>query len=231
MKILIALAAGLVVASSLPSFGQNLNFDLTGNGGLQGSGNSLTFTSNGVTATATAYSYTRNDDTSFEKSQLGRYGSSGLGVTNKFEDGSSPEHRVDNFKHNDYILFTFDDLVDVSSVQIASVVDDSDVSYWVGNISSNNLTGKNYSGLSSLGFQDEQIDMFNSSVNSRTVTINSPSNGINAILFGTQRGLDSGDYLDQFKVQHIKATVVPEPSAALLSVLGAFGFCLRRRRI
>ncbi len=230
MKSVFAFATAFVVASTLPTLAQSLNFNLTGNGNLLSAGQTLSYTSNGVTATATAYSYTKSNDTSFEKSRLGRYGNSGLGVTNKFEDGSEPQHRVDNFQHNDYILFTFDNLVDITSVQIASIVDDSDVSYWVGNISSTNLTGKSYSGLSSLGFANEQVNMFDGNVNARSVSINSPSSGVNAILFGTQRGLDSGQHLDQFKVQHIKATLVPEPSAALLSVLGALGFCLRRRR-
>ena len=162
--------------------------------------------------------------------RLGRY-SSGLGVTNENEDSGAPDHRVDNFGSNDYILFTFDALVDVTSIKIASIVDDSDVSYWVGNISNSNLEGFSYSGLDSLGFQDEVIDRVNKSINSRTVSIDSPNTGINAILFGAERGLDSGQYLDQFKIKSIHGTVVvPEPSTALLSLLGVVGICFRRRR-
>ncbi len=234
MKVLLIVAAALVAASSLPVFGQNLNFDLTSSGSsLLATGETRTFTSNGVTMKALAVSYTGGNNEFFEASRLGQYGSSGLGVTNKHEDGSSPEHRVDNFKHNDYILFTFDNLVNVTSIQIASIVDDSDVSYWVGNLRPTSDSQISYSDLASVGFGNEQVDSINQKISSRSVTINSPGSGINAIVFGAQRGLDSGEYLDQFKVKHLKATtltVVPEPSAALLSLVGVFALCVRRKR-
>ncbi|MEP3214778.1 MAG: PEP-CTERM sorting domain-containing protein, partial [Luteolibacter sp.] len=228
---LIALAAALVVASTVSSHGQDLSFGLTGSSSLLSTGVSRTYTSNGVTMTATAFSYTGGSNSSFfEAARLGRY-SSGLGVTNRFENGSDPGHRVDNYQYNDYILFTFDTLVDVESIKIASIIDDSDVSYWLGNINTNTVAGKTYSGLASLGFQGEQIDMINASISSRTVNINSPTTGVNAILFGAQKGLDSGRTLDQFKVHTLKASVViPEPSTALLSLLGVIGVCFRRRR-
>jgi hypothetical protein len=230
MKILLALAAALVAASTIASQGQTLNYSLTGSSSLLSTGATRTYSSNGVTMTAAAWSYTRgSSNNSFEASRLGRY-TSGLGVTNNEEDGSAPGHRVDNFEQNDYILFTFDSLVNVTSIQIASIVDDSDVSYWVGNINSPNISGVTYSGLGARGFQGEVIDQINANISSRSVSISSPASGVNAILFGAERGLDSGHYLDQFKVAHLKATVVPEPSAALLSVLGALGFSFRRRR-
>ncbi|MGJ8644882.1 MAG: PEP-CTERM sorting domain-containing protein [Luteolibacter sp.] len=231
MKLLIALAAALVVATTFTN-GQNLSFDLTG--GTQINSSTRTFTSNGVTATATAFSYTGNGYDFFEVSKLGQYGSSGLGVTNKNEDGSDPGHRVDNYLHNDYIIFTFDSLVDVTSIKLASIVNDSDVSYWVGNVSSSNLSGETYTGLSTLGFQSEIVDTVNdTSLTSRTVTINAPNTGVNAILFGARRGVWTSDskYIDQFKVKTLNGVVVvPEPSTALLSLLGVVGICFRRRR-
>ena len=229
MKILIALAAALVVASSL-SNAQNLSYNLTSNNSsLLGYGESRTFTSGGVTMTASAISYTGGNNEYFEAARLGQY-SEGLGVSNKHEDGSAPSHRVDNFQHNDYILFTFDNLVDIKSFTIASIVDDSDVSYWVGNLKSASDSKISYADLALFGFGNEQTNMIDANLNQRDVAINSPSSGINAIIFGAQRGLDSGKTLDQFKIKHIKGHVVPEPSAALLSVIGALGFCLRRRR-
>lgn len=235
MKLLIALAAGLVVATTMSSHGQNLNYSLGGGGSLLGTGVTRTYTSNGVTMTAAAWSYTGgSSNSSFEASRLGRY-SSGLGVTNNEENGSAPGHRVDNFEQNDYILFTFDSLVNVTSIQIASIVNDSDVSYWVGNVNTANISGSDYNGLSTLGFQGEKLNTVNNtSLTSRSINIDSPASGVNAILFGARRSQTWTDehskYIDQFKVNHLKATVVPEPSAALLSVLGALGFCLRRRR-
>lgn len=227
MKLLIALAAALVVATTMASNGQDLSYNLTGNNSLLSTGSTRTYTSNGVTMTASAWSYTGSNRTKFEAARLGRY-STGIGVTNRFEDGSAPGHTVDNSGSNDFILFTFDTLVDVESIRIASVGEDSDVSYWVGNISTSNLTGITYSGLSTLGFQGEEVDFGGSS--SRIVSIDSPVSGINAILFGARRGTASGHEVDQFKIKAVTATVIPEPSTALLSLLGVVGICFRRRR-
>lgn len=234
MKTLIALAAGLVVASSLPLAGQSLTWNLGGSGGVGATGAKLTFTQSGVKVTASAWSYTRNNaNDALEASKLGQY-SPGIGVVNNEEDGSSPWHQADNFGQNDYVLFVFDTLVDVTNVKIQASPGpyDQDVSYWVGNINANaSLNNVTYNGLAALGFGGEQVVSGDSTSVAKNVAINAPSSGVNAILFGSERGLETSSHLiDAFKINSITATVIPEPSAALLSVLGALGFCLRRRR-
>lgn len=234
MKKLIAFAAGLAALSSLSSNGQSLSYNLGGNAGYSNTtGNKITFADQGVKLTATAYSYTKgSDNTALEASKLGQFGP-GLGVVNNEENNSSPYHQVDNFGQNDYILFVFDTLVDVSSIRITPSPGpfDQDVSYWVGNVSNTNLDNVTYSGLIDRGFSGEQVVMGTLSSNSKDVPINSPSTGINAVLFGAQRGLEKdSNYIDAFKVGNLKATVVPEPSSALLSIAGLLGFCMRRRR-
>lgn len=245
MKILIALTAGLVVASSLASHGQTVTWNLgvaadgktaTTGSGLS-SGQTLSFTISGVKVTASAWSYTKgSSNTSLESSKLGQYNPNGLGVINNEEDNTSPWHQADNFGQNDYVLFVFDTLVDVSSVRIQASPGpyDQDVSYWVGNISSGNLDGVTYTGSNGLvtrGFGSEQTVSGNSTSSAKDVAINAPSSGVNAILFGPERDLETHtSYIDAFKIKSITATVVPEPSAFILSVIGALGFCLRRRR-
>lgn len=232
MKTLFALAAGLVVASSLPTMGQSVTWNLTGNDTLGSTGGSKSFTSGGVKVTATAWSYTKgSSNSSLEAAKLGYY-IPGLGVVNNEEDGSVPSHMADNDGQNEYVLFVFDTLVDVTDVKITPSPGpyDQDVSYWVGNTSSSNLDSVTYSGLAALGFGSEQTVLGSSSSSSKNVAINAPNTGINAILFGPQRGLQTSGNIDAFKINAMTATVVPEPSAALLSVLGALGFCLRRRR-
>lgn len=133
-------------------------------------------------------------------------------------------------------FFVFDKLVDVTSIKVTPSPTgyDTDASYWTGNISSSNLADKNYADLLTSGFSGEKITYGSVISNGgfANVAIDAPSTGINAILFGTQRiGSAHFDHTaDYFKVGAITATVIPEPSAALLSVLGALGFCLRRRR-
>lgn len=238
MKALIALTAGLVVASSLVSHGQTVTWNLGGSAGYGSSnGNTLSFTQSGVKVTASAWGYTKGSgNTAFESGKLGQWNPQGLGVVNRDEKSESPWHQVDNYKENDYILFVFDKLVDVTSIKVTPSPSgyDTDASYWVGNITSSSLTDKTYTTLGTLGFTAEQIAYGStpSSGASATIAINAPSSGVNAILIGAQRiGSAHFDYnTDAFKIGMITATVVPEPSAVLLSALGALGFCLRRRR-
>jgi MprA protease rhombosortase-interaction domain-containing protein len=237
MKTLIALTAGFVVASSLVSNAQTVTWNLGGGMGYAASnGTTLSFTQSGVKVTASAWGYTKGSgNTAFENAKLGQW-SPGLGVVNRDESNSSPWHQVDNNKQNDYILFVFDKLVDITSIRVTPSPSgyDTDASYWVGNISSSNLADRTYANLGALGFSGEQISYGStpSSGASANVAINAPSSGVNAILIGAQR-IGSAHFdskTDAFKIGKITATVVPEPSAALLTAVGALGFCLRRRR-
>jgi hypothetical protein len=235
MKTLIALTAGLVVASSLPLAAQSITWDLAGHAGYSlSNGQSLAFNQGGTKVTASAWSYTKgSSNNALENAKLTQWNPQGLGVVNREESNSSPWHQVDNNRQNDYVLFVFDTLVDVTSVRIQASPGpyDQDVSYWVGNISSSNLDSVTYNGLAALGFGSEQVNLGSYSSTARNVTINSPLSGVNAILFGAQRGLQTDSHkIDAFKIKSISATVVPEPSAFLLSVVGALGLCLRRRR-
>ena len=239
MKTLIALATSLVVASAVSSQGQNIDWNLTGSAGFGSTnGNTLSFTQDGVEVTAGAWGYTKgSDDTAFESAKLGQF-STGLGSVNRDEGSSDPSHRLDNLTQNDYILFVFDELVDVSSIRVSPGGNDTDASYWLGNVDENvSLSDVSYSGLSALGFGSEKNYLGNSSNSSVSIAIDSPSSGINAILFGAHN-LEtlpwSNNKTDAFKVKSIQAStvviIVPEPSTALLSLLGMVGFCFRRRR-
>jgi MYXO-CTERM domain-containing protein len=235
MKTSAAYAAGLLLAVCLPATAQNsLNWDLTGSGGTGTIGNSRSFTTDGVTVRATAWSFTKGSaDIAFEAARLGQW-SGGLGVTNVQEDGSSPFHQVDNESHNDWILFVFDELVDVGSVRVQPYggTFDRDVSYWVGTIDPGaNLDGLTYSSLSGLGFGAETVVNNSSGTTAIDVVINAPATGVNAMLFGARRGVATGLGVDAFKVQSVCAvTAIPEPTSAVLGLLGVGALCLRRRR-
>ncbi|NEN91781.1 MAG: hypothetical protein F6K48_23905, partial [Okeania sp. SIO3H1] len=108
---------------------QDITFNLTGNSSTTGSnGNVRTFTQDGVSVDVSAFSSNKSGG-DWKKAYLGAYGG-GLGVTNQNEGGS--HHRVDNGGSNDYILFEFDQNVTVDRALLDYIVDDSDISVWIG---------------------------------------------------------------------------------------------------
>ncbi|WP_167546893.1 SdrD B-like domain-containing protein [Stieleria maiorica] len=112
--------------------GDTHTFVTTGSSGLDGSdGNIRTFSSGGVSVKASAFS---SDNGVFETAFLGAY-SGGLGVTDRGEgNGNYDRHKVDNVGRINYVLFEFSEPVIVDKTLLASVTNDSDMSYWIGTI-------------------------------------------------------------------------------------------------
>jgi hypothetical protein len=113
-------------------------------------GNTVSRTTDGVTASAQAWSNTNNgagsigsssistaSSYSLETAYLDIYGGSGLGVKNRdasnfttsgdYNDGNSPEHSVDNNQRYDSVLFSFSSAIDLNSVKIGWSSNDSDI--------------------------------------------------------------------------------------------------------
>lgn len=228
--------AGLVIGSLFlgahTASADTITFDFTGaQGGALGEGsvgNTRTFTSGGITLTVTAWGYTFGaSDNALAAAALGRY-STGLGVCNTTESCEDPQHQVDNVGAEDWVLFQFSALVDVTSVRIDPFDTwDRDVSYFVGNAGIPlNLTGVTYAGLGGVGFGAMQSDSASASSLFRDVSIN--GGFANALLFGGFLGGDDED--DRFKITSLTATTaVPEPGTMLLLVAGA-GVLHRVRR-
>lgn len=198
-------------------------------------GNTRSFVSDGVTVTASAWGYTYgSSNNALESAALGRW-STGLGSCNRSETCGNPSHQVDNVGADDWILFTFSEAVDITSIRIDPYgTYDRDVSYWVGTVSTPlNLHGVNYNGLDDRGFGN-RIDQTYSTGSS---ALNVPIAGgrVNAILFGARiEGSGANDY---FKITGLTADVtrtppppthsVPEPTS--LALMGAgLGLAFRR---
>lgn len=199
------------------SFAQALTWDFTGFHDGEGTiGNSRTFIAEGITVTATAWSYTSNG---FEQARLGQWGI-GLGVCSVEEACGDPLHQVDNAGQNEYVLFQFSEAVIPVTVEIAPYgTYDRDVSYWTGTgvLPANLLDGETYGSLSSLGFFPRiDSDGTVASYLSRDVSISSPA--ATALLFGPKYLGGEDDY---FKIRSISA--VPEPTSLFLLTLGLFG--------
>ena len=90
-------------------------------------GNTRTFTANGVSVRASAFSRADTNG-AWAKAFLGSYGSAGLGVTDGSEgDGSNNRHKVDNSGgRNNYVLFEFSAPVVVNHAFLDSIGADSD---------------------------------------------------------------------------------------------------------
>ncbi len=110
-------------------------FEFSGSSALDGTdGNTRVYTVNGITVRASAFSRDRASGT-WARGYLGAY-SGGLGVTDSGEgNGSGNAHTVDNVGGRDnFVLFEFSQPVVVNRAYLGYVVEDSDLSIWMGNV-------------------------------------------------------------------------------------------------
>lgn len=230
-----ALAA--VIALSLPAFSQSMSWGTVGPQGETEFGNELVFANGTHGFTATSWGYVgKKNNQSFQEGMSVVY-SSGIGVTNSTEGRYQvPEHQLDNAKGNDWLLFVFDaSVTDVSIVVNPYGTWDRDVTYYTATLDGPvDLAGLNYDDLGELGFSERVDDLSTRSNEARTLDVSASAGGtgsFNAILIGAQQGNPGKrGNVDRFKVGGVSATfVVPEPSSALLGLLGSL-MLLRRRR-
>jgi len=128
--------AGLIVPANC------VDFNFNGSSGTDGTdGNIRTYTVNGISVNASAFS--RTDAGAWSTAFLGSY-SGGLGVTDSSEgSGSGSSHTVDNYGRDNYVLFEFNQSVVVDKAYLGYVVGDSDMQIWIGTTNtpfSNHLT-------------------------------------------------------------------------------------------
>lgn len=248
-----------MILAAVPAMAETITWDWTtvpspGQGSI---GNSRTLTVNGVKVTATAWGHTvgTGEGTAFAAAALGAW-SSGLGICNADEladgtcvtSGSTPEHPVDNWYADDWVLFVFTTpdgsapvSVDPTSIRITPFGStmDRDVTYWLrttpGVFTASSLAGKTYTDLGTLGF-GTQNNINNSTGGTMDVAL--PPTGAygNALLIGAWRTTGTqppdGDTLaDYFKISELTAETVPEPATLVLVGLGVAGATLARRRL
>lgn len=230
-----ALSALAAIALSLPAFSQSMTWGTADPQGDYEFGNELVFSNGAHGFTATSWGYVgKKNHQSFQEGMSVVY-PTGIGVTNSKEGRYLvPEHQLDNAKGNDWVLLVFDGPVDDVSIVVNPYGTwDRDVTYYTANLESPlDLSGLNYGDLGALGFSERVDDLSDRSKEARTVDITGGGNGsFNAILIGAQQGNPGKKgNVDRFKIAGVSANfVVPEPSSALLGLLGGL-LLLRRRR-
>lgn len=188
------------IAQTLTSSGATSVFEFSGNSSLSGSaGNVRSFTTDGVSVNASAFS--RTSGGTWAEGYLGLFGS-GLGVTDTNEgNGSNGTHRVDNIGRDNYVLFEFDQSVAVDRAFLDSVVSDSDLSIWIGTIDGafDNHQVLSDALLANLGFNE--VNDTNSS-SSRWADFNSGQVSGNVLVLAASVVDTSPE--DQFKIRKVK---------------------------
>ncbi len=215
-------------------------------------GNSLVFSSGGISVTASAFAETGTESPSasgwylFQTAQIYRW-STGLGICNRVEGLASStcsdtEHEVDTVGRDDLLVFVFNQNVNVESITVdpynssGSDPNDRDITYWVGNLASMPaLTTQTFDSLSAMPTFTETLNPATSGFDPLTHTLTGTGNVL----------LVSGDYSNRscknvdvttnseceaYKIRDITVSAVPVPAAAWLfgSALGLLGAARRR---
>lgn len=200
--------------------------------------NSMTFTSNNVKVTVSAW-YVNGNGT-LASATLGQY-SSGLGVCSKGENCNVSNNQQladsEGIENNEFLLFQFSAPVDPTSINLKSTTTGGlGVSYWLGNTTNPSLDLTNMDMTTSLStlFGSGSSQINGNAGTGSTGAINFggvPTIGVNAILFGARYG---GSGSSDFDVLNMSGTSVPgsvpEPASIFLLFTVAVAVLGLRRR-
>ncbi|MBD2667016.1 SdrD B-like domain-containing protein, partial [Richelia sinica] len=198
------------VAPLTTTLGSTATFNLNGNNNTVNYGNTNTFSNNGITMTATAFSRVDGTNGAWATASLNRY-NGGAGVIDRSEgNGDNNRHTVDNVGGRDnYILFQFSESVVLDKAYLGYVVCDSDLSLWIGNFSSP-LTTLNDSILNSFGFTEVNNT---TSTSAREANVNAGNYAGNTIVIAASTADTTPD--DYFKIQNLIVNKVVQSSSSL----------------
>lgn len=184
-----------------------VNFVFDGNTAASGTtGNIRTYTVNGVSVKVSAFSRVRpSPGGALAPAYLGVF-PGGLGVTDTSEgSGSGNLHTVDNIGRDNFVLFEFSQPVVLKRAYLGYVVNDSDMTVWVGNANdpfNNHLT---LSDSLLNGFAREDNDT--TSANSRLAEINAAQRSGNVVVIAASLSDTSPD--DEFKIGSLEVCAAP----------------------
>jgi len=191
-----------------------------------GVGNACTYTVDGSTITAQAFSTSNNaSNNPFVAARIRTF-SGGLGVQNTGENGSSPNHTLDNNGRTDVIIFESNTPgFSFAGFEIGFRHNDSDISAYIGDLAAGfDLTGRRFSQLAGLGFT--KINFNNVPVDSTRLF---GSNTGNHLILAARTN-HSNDYVKVSQINGQTTTQVSEPGMLALFGIALVGFWANRRR-
>lgn len=254
LKYWILRSVGVVLLLSSPAaFSATIDLTNAGaNGG--GYGNTLSFSSDGVSVTATGWAETGAEAPPgssyylFETAEVSSW-VSGIGICNRDEGlasvGCNSAQEVDTVNRDDLLVLVFDQVVDFQSLTIdpfndsGSDPNDRDIIYWIGNaVSMPSLSGATFGTLDLLtGFGGETLSAANSSYNPYTHQLSGTGNvivisGNYHDLYCTNSNITNDPECEAYKIANITVTptLVPVPAAIWLMGSALAGVAAFRRR-
>ncbi|MBZ5633216.1 MAG: PEP-CTERM sorting domain-containing protein [Acidobacteriia bacterium] len=221
----------LSLVASLAASATTISFNFTTSGGTLGGsspyGDTRTYwdPTHTYSVTASSFSLPSGLTGNFTPAQLQQYNGLGLASCNHPEEHSNcgaPEHQVDNHGSFDFVLFKFNTVLDPTGIVINPYgTYDRDVTYWIGN-SSTNLSTIGLAGLAGAGFGGRIDDDSTRSTNARTVSLGGGTG--NELLLAARLSGDHADrYLDYFKIESLYASTIPIPHTPPVPEPATFG--------
>jgi hypothetical protein len=189
-----------------------VKYDFSGSSSTSGDfGNSRTYELSGVSVTATAWSRVQDNSDTWAAGYLGAYGG-GLGVTDTSESGWGNSHTVDNLGGRDnYVVFQFSQDVIVDKAFLGYVVDDSDISVWIGSSASPTpITTVNDAFLASMTHYEEN---WTGSSYARWADFNSGDVSGNVLIIAANTSDTTPE--DAFKIENLKVCTAVSCNASI----------------
>lgn len=252
----VATAFAFTIAASIAPVAASttINFPMTSGGTGSASGRVFTVTvgSTTVKVRVTGWSTTGTSNSStVSKGGVNVY-SNGLGVTDTGEDSSSPNHTVDNSGRKDFLIFQFDQPVELESAKfttynMGSTRTDGDATIAYGSSATNWMTdllasSSTYGTLSTVFGNSFTASNVPSTSGQTAVNraLNLTNNSGNIWLIGSSFSNPAENCgekknelcLDGFKLSQVAVSAVPEPSTWMMMLLGFgfVGYSMRRRK-
>lgn len=191
-----------------------ITYNFNGSSGTDGKdGNVRSYTESGVTVKASAWSREKGSTDKWAEAYLGAY-SGGHGVTDSSEgSGGNNTHTVDNVGRDNFVVYQFSQEVVVDWAKLGYVVNDSDLSVWIGSYSDQIKIGNIKAALAQMSHYEE--DWINNG-QARTADFNAGEKSGNVLIIAANISDKTPE--DRFKITELKvcttANCAPNPLKA-----------------